>query len=93
MTVVVVTHGYSPDEQTRICVAASKKRVSKSAVLRNRAKRRVRALIQKHQELLKQMQIVYLMVVTKKAVCTVPYEELEADYCYAMSRVLVEKNL
>ena len=51
LTAILVKHhgNYPP----LTCVVASKKRVSKSAVLRNRAKRRVRALIQKHPEFFK----------------------------------------
>ena len=86
LTAILVKHhgNYSP----LTCVVASKKRVSKSAVLRNRAKRRVRTLIQKHPEFLENGDM--LMVLTTKAVCTVPYKELEVDFCYAMKGVIKE---
>lgn len=86
LTVILVKyHGNYPP---LTCVVASKKQVGKSAVLRNRAKRRVRALIKNHPEFLEYGDM--LMVITTKAVCTAPYNELDSDYLYAMNGVIEE---
>lgn len=82
LTVVLVRH--HGDSYPLTCVVASKKRVG-NAVLRNRAKRRVRALINKHPEFLKRGDL--LMVLTTKPVCNAPFKVLEREYCYVMTEV------
>ena len=67
------------------CVVASKKKVG-NAVLRNRAKRRVRELIRKYSNFLKPGDL--LMAITTKAVCTSRYSDLENEFLYALKKLI-----
>ncbi len=78
-------------EISQIGFTASKKQVG-NAVERNRAKRRLRSLVDHHKTLISKQPPHKIVLIARKEILTIPFDALVKDFSWAWRRLFEKKS-